>query len=303
MNKREERKFDTHYDKFIQRLTLKGYSSATISSYSRSIRRLASFFDQCPDKRLTKDNFETYFSELHKTHSWSTIKCDRNGIMHYWELVLELDWKWVNIVKAPKTKHLPDILTPEEITRLLSCVHNTRYRVFLYVVYTLGLRLSEALYLQVGDIDGKTKRVHIHDGKGCKDRFVILPDNTYLALRQLWQTHHHPQWIFPSFQPSRHDTPMDKGSVQRAMQLAVIEANIHKHISIHSLRHCFATHSIEGGMDLCSLQKLLGHESPKTTAIYTQLTEQVQRNNHNIVNEFVTKIPQPKCCGENDDEN
>lgn len=305
MNKREQRKFDANYDKYIQLLTLKGYSVATISNYSRAIRRLAAFFDQCPDHRLTKEDFELYFSELHKTHSWSTIKCDRNGIMHYYNLVLDQDWQWVEIIKAPTTRHLPDILSAEEISLVLSCVHNYRYRVFLYVVYTLGIRLSEALNLQIGDIDGKAKKVHIHEGKGCKDRFVILPDNTYLALRMLWQTHHHMKWIFPSLQPSRYNTPIDKGSVQRAMHLAMIEAKIHKHASIHNLRHSFATHSIETGMDLCSLQKLLGHESPKTTAIYTQLTETLQKNNQVIVNEFVNKVelPQSESTSQNQREN
>ena len=87
---------------------------------------------------------------------------------------------------------------------------------------------------------------------------------------------------------------MDKGSAQKAMQLAVEEANIHKHISVHNLRHSFATHCIEHGMDLCSLQELLGHESPKTTAIYTQLTETLHKNNNAIINEFVNLIAMPK---------
>jgi integrase/recombinase XerD len=160
-------------------------------------------------------------------------------------------------------------------------------------VYTLGIRLSEALFLQVGDIDGKTKRVHIREGKGCKDRFVILPDNTYRVLQQFWRTHRDKKWIFPSLQLNRHQTPMDRGSAQKAMKLAIQEANIHKRISIHNLRHSFATHCIEHGMDLRSLQELLGHESPVTTAIYAQLTETLHKNNNAIVNKFVNLIAMP----------
>lgn len=293
MKSSEQRKFNNRYSKYQQLLVLQGYSKATIDSYSRSIRRLADWCDQCPDERLNKEDFETYFSQLIETHSWSTIKCDRNGIMHYWKLVLGCDWQWIELVKPPKVRHLPDILTPDEITQLLSCVHKLHYRIYLYTVYSLGLRLSEALYLQVGDIDGKLMRVHIREGKGCKDRFVILPNNTYPILRRYWQTHHNPKWLFPSLKPDHQDRPMDKGAVQKAMKLAIEEARIRKHISIHNLRHSYATHSLQSGMDLRSLQLLLGHESPKTTATYTQMTELLHRNNQDVVNEFVGKVGIP----------
>jgi integrase len=94
-----------------------------------------------------------------------------------------------------------------------------------FTFYTLGIRLSEALFLQVGDIDNQTKRVHIHEGKGCKDRFVISPDNTYRVLQQFWLTHRDEKWIFPSLRPDQYDTPMDKGSAQKAMNRAVKQAN------------------------------------------------------------------------------
>lgn len=293
MNDHEKRQFDINYAKYERLLVLQGYSKATIDNYTRGIRRLADWSDKCPDQRLQKADFEAYFSQLIKTHSWSTIKCDRNAVMHYWKLVLEQDWEYINLIKPPIKKHLPDILVAEEINRTLSCVYRTHYEVYLYTVYTLGIRLSEALFLQVGDIDGKTKRVHIRDGKGCKDRFVILPDNTYQVLQQFWRTHRDKKWLFPSLRPDKYDTPMDKGSAQKAMKLAIEKANIHKRISIHNLRHSFATHCIEHGMDLRSLQELLGHESPETTAIYTQLTDTLHKNNNAIVNTFVNLITMP----------
>ncbi len=293
MNTHEKHKFATNYEKYERLLVLQGFSKATIGSYTRGIRRLADWFDKCPDQRLKKTDFEAYFSALVISHSWSTIKCDRNGIMHYWKLVLECDWEYVSIIKPPIVKHLPDILVADEINRTLRCVYRTHYQVYLYTVYTLGIRLSEALFLQVGDIDNQTKRVHIHEGKGCKDRFVILPDNTYRVLQQFWLTHRDEKWIFPSLRPDQYDTPMDKGCAQKAMKRAVKQANIHKHVSIHNLRHSFATHCIEHGMDLRSLQELLGHESPETTAVYTQLTETLHKNNNVIVNEFVNLITMP----------
>ena len=293
MNVCEKHKFATNYAKYERLLVLQGYSKATIDNYARGVRRLADWCDHCPDERLKKLDFETYFSQLIQTHSWSTIKCDRNALMHYWKLVLEHSWEYVDMIKPPIKKHLPDILVAEEINSTLNCVHRVHYEVYLYTVYTLGIRLAEALYLQVSDIDGKTKRVHIREGKGCKDRFVILPDNTYRVLQQFWRTHRDKKWIFPSLQLNHHQTPMDRGSAQKAMKLAIQEANIHKRISIHNLRHSFATHCIEHGMDLRSLQELLGHESPVTTAIYAQLTETLHKNNNAIVNKFVNLIAMP----------
>lgn len=293
MNTREQHKFDEKYSQYQRLLILQGYSNATQDCYTRALRRLAAWSNKCPDHRLKKSDFEAYFSELLKTHSWSTIKCDRNAFMRYWELVLERDWTRIDLIRAPIVKHLPDILVADEINQTLSCVHRLHYQVYLYTVYTLGIRLSEGLYLQVGDIDGKTMRVHIREGKGCKDRFVILPNNTYAVLKQFWCTHHHKKWLFPSLQTNHTNVPMDKGSAQKAMKLAVSEANIHKHISVHNLRHSFATHCIENGMDLRSLQELLGHESPKTTAIYTQLTDTLQKNNNTIINQFVDRIRMP----------
>jgi len=301
MNKRQQDKFNSQYAKYQRLLVLQGYSEATIDNYCRSLRRLAKWCDRCPDKRLKKDDFEAYFSELIATHSWSTIKVDRNAITHYWTLVLELEWQWIDLVKPPIVRHLPDILTAQEIVTVLSHVHKRHYRVFLYTVYTLGLRLSETLHLKVSDIDGGTNRVHIREGKGCKDRFVILPNNTYKVLRQFWKTHQHKKWIFPSLQ-SDHDCPMDKGSAQKAMKLALQSANIHKRVSIHNLRHSFGTHSLEAGMDLRSLQELLGHESPKTTALYTQMTDRIHKNNNDIVNGFVNEIGFPSMESDYDED-
>lgn len=301
MNKREQVKFDKHYTKYLRLLKLQGYSKATIDCYSRAIRRLSSWCGKCPDQRLKKVDFENYFTELLKTHSWSTVKCDRNGIMRYWKLVLAEEWQHVDLVKPPKSKHYPDILTASELNNTFSCVNKCHYRVFLYTVYTLGIRLSEGLYLQLGDVDGEKMLVHIHDGKGCKDRFVILPDNTYKVLRRFWQTHRSTKWLFPSLQSARLNSPMDRGSTQVAMKRSVKQANIHKRISIHNLRHSYATHCLEHGMDLCSLQELLGHDDPKTTAMYTQLTERIQKNNRVIINEFVNQVVMPSMGSDNDE--
>ena len=185
MNQVETNRFKEFYQRHLRMLKLQGKSQKTIDAYARAVRRISEHFDCCPDQ-LTLEQREAYFSDLVKSHSWSTVKIDRNGLQFFWKHVLQQDWQWVHIIKAPKVRSLPDILTIAEVEQLIGATRKLRYRVFLLATYSMGLRLSETLALQVGDIDGKRKRVHIRRGKGHKDRFVPLPDLTYHALRALW---------------------------------------------------------------------------------------------------------------------
>ena len=121
-----------------------------------------------PDK-LKPEQLEDYFSDLVESHSWSTVKIDRLGLQHFWKFVLKREWNWIDIVKPPKVKTIPDILTPAEVEKLLATTRKLRYRVFLLTIYSMGLRLGEGLSLQVGDIDAARKLVHIRRGKGHKD--------------------------------------------------------------------------------------------------------------------------------------
>ncbi len=297
MHKRETRKFKQLYTKFHKALQLQGYSQSTIEAYTHAIRRSAAYFDRCPDKRLTKDELKQYFADLLKTHSWSTIKRDRNGLQRYFELILEHKWDWVTIIKPPRVKTLPDILSPKEINRLLEHIRMPQYAVLCFVMYTMGLRIGEAINLQVGDIDHEHHRVHIRHGKGQKDRFAKLPDATYHLLRQYWTTHRHKKWLFPSQQPSRSNLPMDRGSAQKAIRDAVHAAGIRKHITAHSLRHCYATHLIETGLTLSAVQELMGHEDPRTTAMYAQLTSVVQQDALACTNVLANRIANPLVAG------
>lgn len=292
MQKREAQQFDKLYTKFIQALELQGYAEVTVASYGRGVRRVATYFDCCPDQRLTVEDLRAYFADLLQSHSWSTIKLDRNALQHYWRMILKRDWDWVEIVKPPKRQTLPDILCAEEINRLLACFHKPQYAVLCFVMYTLGLRIGEALALQVGDIDHAHQRVHVRLGKGGKDRFVTLPEVTYRVLRAFWATHRDATWLFPSAQSARSG-PMDRGSAQVAIREAVAAAGIHKRITAHNLRHCYATHLIEHGLNLRAVQDLLGHEDPRTTALYTRLTETVVQDATLIVNAIANRIISP----------
>ena len=232
MNKHDKKIFDKHYQQLLKCLKLQGKAKKTIESYSRAVRRVVEHFDCLPEK-LTPENLKDYFSSLVDSHSWSTVKIDRLGLQFYWRHVLEKDWKWIDIVKPPKVKTIPDILTPTEIERLIGATRKLRYRVFILATYSMGLRLEEALSLQVGDIDAERKLIHIRRGKGHKDRLVPLPDLTLKALRALWIKHHHPYLLFPGSvgkiekiqRATRH---MDRGGAQSAMKAVVKDCEIKK---------------------------------------------------------------------------
>ena len=277
MNSIEQARFNPLYQQMQQALLLQGMRPKTIDAYSRGIRRVADYVDRCPDN-LTADELKSYFASLVHSHSWSTVKLDRNGIQFFYRHVLGKPWDWVMIVKPPEVRSLPDILTREETLAVINITRKLRYRVFFLTLYSMGLRLGEGLQLKVGDIDGQRHRVHIRCAKGGKDRYVPLPEMTLDVLRRYWSTHRHPELLFPNptggAQRMQHaNTPMNCGGVQLAIKAAVTDCGIQRSISPRSLRHGYATHMLELGVDLREIQSILGHVRPETTARYAHLTD------------------------------
>ncbi len=293
MNKAQQKRYESLYQDHLNALQRQGKSKATIDAYSRAVRRISGWFNRCPDKLTTRD-LKDYFTALVNSHSWSTVKIDRNGLQFFYKHVLNKQWHWVDIVKPPQVKSLPDILTANEISLIINSTREARYQTYILVVYSMGLRLSEALNLKIGDIDAGNHRVHIRHGKGRKDRFVTLPDLTLTVMRRYWSTHRHASFIFPGGKTSeqRQDATahMERGGCQNSFKVIVRSCKIHKHVSIHSLRHCYATHLVEAGCHLRAIQKELGHESPKTTAIYTQLTKPTEQNTTAMINTMVARL-------------
>jgi integrase/recombinase XerD len=156
------------------------------------------------------------------------------------------------------------------------------------------LRLGEALNLKIGDIDKERMKVHIRMGKGKKDRFVTLPQVSLIAMRKYWSTHRNPSFIFPAGKNSeqRHTAKqfMDRGGLQKSIRVICKDCGINKHISVHSLRHCYGAHLVESGLNLRAIQHEMGHECPKTTAIYTQLTEVTQQKTDAIINRMINRL-------------
>jgi site-specific recombinase XerD len=231
--------FNRQYESHLKHLRLKGLQPKTIEAYSRAIRRIGAYFDYRIED-LSEAQLTDYFSDLLETHSWSAVKLDLYGLKFFYTHVLHKPWVNLDLIKPPKAQRLPDIVTVEEVQRLVQATETLSYRVFYFTLYSLGLRLGEGLRLQVGDIDAERQRVHIRDSKGNKDRFVPLPDTTLDLLRRFWSVHRNPSLVFPG----RHGglagagtatTAMDRGGVQVTLKKVVEACGIKKR---SPLTHC-----------------------------------------------------------------
>ena len=279
--------FNEYYHKHLQYLKLAGLRPKTIEAYSRAIRRIGNYFD-CRIDTLSNDQLLDYFNDLLDSHSWSAVKLDLYGLKFFYSRVLKKTWEDIPLIKPPKVSRIPDILSVEQLHQLVAATAKLSYRVFFFTAYSMGLRLGEGIALEVGDIDTNTMRVHIRNAKGNKDRLVPLPEKTLHILRNFWAVHQHPRFLFPNRKrglKNAHlvETPLDRGGIQTAMKAVVKQLGIKK-ISCHSLRHSYATHLLEAGVDLVELQQILGHVSILTTSRYTHLTTVTNNNARQAVN-------------------
>jgi len=286
--------FATYYQKHIKCLKLNGLQPKTVEAYCRALRRIGNYFDG-EIANLSSDELLDYFHDLLEDQSWSTVKLDLYGLKFFYTHVLKRSWQDLPLVKPPKASKIPDILSVEQLNALLAATTTISYKVFFFTAYSMGLRLGEGINLKVGDIDRTTMRVHIRDAKGNKDRLVPIADNTLHVLRTFWKMHRHPQFIFPNRKRGRRkahlaETPLDRGGIQVALKTVVEELGIKKKISCHSLRHAFATHLLEAGVDLVELQQILGHVSILTTARYTHLTTKTKNNAYQAINTLVNSV-------------
>ncbi len=230
INMPNDPQFKTYYQKHLKCLKLNGLRPKTIEAYSRAIRRIGNFFDYRIDN-LTSDQLLDYFNELLDSHSWSTVKLDLYGLKFFYTRVLDKTRDDIPLVKPPKTTRIPDILHIEQLNELFAATNILSYKVFFFTTYSMGLRLGEGINLTVGDIDSENMRVHIRDAKGNKDRLVPLPENTLHILKNFWNVHRHPHFIFPSRKrgaKNAHlvDRPLDRGGIQTAMKAVVKQIGI-----------------------------------------------------------------------------
>lgn len=224
--------FNKYYSKHCKHLKINGLRPKTIEAYARAIRRIGNYFEARID-HLTSDQLLDYFNDLLSSHSWSAVKLDLYGLKFFYTNVLKKTWEDIPLIKPPKTTRIPDIVTIEQAHQLFTATNKLSYKVFFFTLYSMGLRLGEAIQLRVGDIDAVHMRVHIRNAKGNKDRLVPLPTNTLRVLRKFWQVHRHPLFIFPNRKrglKNAHlvDSPLDRGGIQTTMKKVVHQTGIKK---------------------------------------------------------------------------
>ena len=268
--------------RMIEDMQLRGLAVRTQQAYVQAVQQLALHYGRSPDE-LDEEDLRRYFLYLKNEKKVSRSTCTQAlcGIKFFYETTLGREWKTFALVRPGREHKLPVVLSLEEVGRILASVSGQRHHVCLSVIYACGLRLGEGVRLQVGDIDSSRMQVHVRGGKGNKDRYVPLPEPTLQLLRAYWRTHRHPLWLFPARSPAGAPVPqatkgMDESGVQKAFKAALAASGVHKQASVHTLRHSYATHLWEMGVNLRLIQAYLGHSSPQTTAMYTHLTRKAE---------------------------
>jgi site-specific recombinase XerD len=203
---------------------------------------------------------------------------------------LQREWAILDFIRSPRVQKLPVILSVAEVRAILSRVRQPHYRVCLSTIYACGLRLLEGVRLQVADIDSGRMLLHVRGGKGNQDRYVPLPEASLCQLRQQWGCHCPPVWLFPGRGLSVAG-PMDESGGQRAFRAALTESGLNKVASVHTLRHSYATHLLEAGVNLRQIQRYRGHDSLATTAIYTHLTQAGAAKAVVVINQVMADLP------------
>ena len=256
--------------RFVEDLTIRNYSPRTIERYVALVARFAAHFGRSPEQLGAEEVRTFQLHLLEKRASWSQFNQAVCALRLLYRLTLRQPDLVTMIPYGKKPKTIPCVLSAEEIARLLRAAPAGRDRMLLQTAYALGLRLDELVHLQVGDIDGQRGVVHVRLGKGAKDRLVPISDRLLIELRAWWRVQRPPLWLFPGGKPGARITgePITDGGVQRIFRRIRAAAGIDKPASMHTLRHSFATHMLEAGVNIAVLQRMLGHSQLSTTARY-----------------------------------
>jgi integrase len=267
------------YEKMLQDLQLLGYAEPSQKAYTRAVRQLWEFVE-VPPEEITEEQVREYFLYRKNTSRWSScsMRIAYAGVKLFFQHTLKRDWGTLQQVRAPRERTLPLVLEKSEVQRILSRIETPQNHAYFSVVYGCGLRLHEALHLQVRDIDSKRMLLHVHRGKGAKDRYVPLSATTVEILRRYWKTHRNPTWLFPRLGRTGKEgptatSPMSHVTVQGALRRVLKQLHFPKKgVRPHTFRHSYATHLLEAGVNIRLVQKYLGHASLETTMVYLHVT-------------------------------
>jgi integrase/recombinase XerD len=278
----------------IAALQLSGQGERTQQASVREVRLLSQCYGKSPDV-ISEPELQADF--LHRKNvdhlAPASMRLCYSGIRFFSQHVLQRDWHTLSLMRAQTAHRLPAVLSVQEVRCLLKAATPLHHQVYFTTVYSLGLRLHEALYLQVADIDGQRLQVHVHRGKGAKDRYVPLPEDTLALLRLSWITPRNKPWRFPATgrdqkQSSTATEPMSRKSVQGAFRKAKRRAGITKTgVAIHTLRHSYATHLLEAGVNLRLIQRYLGHTRLETTMVSLPLTQKGHEDAYTRINSLM----------------
>ncbi len=252
---------------FLDEMTVRRFSAKTQTCYLHWVVELSKVYQMSPDL-LSDEQISLYLRSLTKDRQLSGSTCSQalNAVMFFYRMVLKREFKERLVPPMKRDSKIPELLNRKEVRDIISHCRSLKYQSALEICYGCGLRVSEVVSLYVKDIDGVAKRLHVHQGKGNKDRFVPLSDNQLNHLRNYWRHYHPTVALFPSREPEKQ---MDISSLQKCFKAAKVAAGIKKLGGIHALRHAYATHQLEAGMPLNILQRHLGHSNIKTTLRYT----------------------------------
>jgi site-specific recombinase XerD len=251
--------------RFIDDLRLRNYAARTISTYVSQVAGFAKHFGKSPELLGASDVRDYQLHLLARQRSWSTFNQAVCALRFLYGTTLGRPEQLPMIPYGKRPKTLPSVLAPQEVVRLIDTAETPRDRLFVQVAYGCGLRLSELVHLHVHDIDSARMVIHVRHGKGAKDRLVPLSQRLLQELRAYWRQYRPSTWLFPGAKPGE---PICGSNMQRRFSRLVKRVGLTKHCSLHTLRHSYATHLLETGVDLLTLKMLLGHRTLETTARY-----------------------------------
>jgi site-specific recombinase XerD len=255
-----------------QDLVVRGLSAHTRRSYLSTVMDLARYHHRAPDQ-LTDRDVQQYVRHLieERRLAWGSCRVMVSGLRFFYEVTLGRERSEFSIPLPKGARKLPQILSREEVARLLNGVANLKHRVLLMTTYAAGLRVSEVTRLRVGDIDSQRMLIRVDQGKGRQDRYTLLSPRLLEELRRYCRVYRPTEWLFAC---RTNTAPLGISSAQHIYQAAKARAGIQKRGGIHTLRHGFATHLLESGVDVVTIQRLLGHDRIETTAHYLHVTPQ-----------------------------
>lgn len=254
---------------YLELLQQKRYSSSTIVTYTNYFGQFAMHFQNQDLKRITSQEINSYILELIKYNNISISQQNQriNAIKFYYEQVLGRKKQYYQISRPRKESKLPTILTLKEVEKILDLTSNIKHKCILMTIYSVGLRRSELIMLKVEHIDSQRMLIKVCGAKGKKDRFTLLSERLLTELRTYYQQYQPRIWLFEGQDGGQYSAT----SIEKIFRAAVRRAQIRKYVTPHSLRHSFATHLLEQGINLRYIQELLGHASTKSTEIYTRV--------------------------------